>query len=336
MEDVNSQQAAGVLTDLVKEIARAKARVEAGLTSAATGDALKVSKDLATRGADAVDGLRNSITTWFNFYNGYDPLFTWWMGMPYKHVDAALQDYAAFLRDKVAPADAICRAGAASSGRRFRLPPRRGSTKCPTCRSLSRCRRTRCATSCSALSARPAVAAGAARRTAPAADAPASTTSTGWRRLKTLDFDALSRNAQVDYLFIKKTVRAPDRADRFVPDAILRARPTTRASRERRAEEPGSSADLADEMIPYTPEQLIALANKEFAWHEEEMKKASRQMGFGDDWKKAVEKVKGMYVPPGRPAGDRPGHAVRGGRLPARQGSDHRCPRSRASRSTCR
>jgi uncharacterized protein (DUF885 family) len=52
-------------------------------------------------------------------------------------------------------------------------------------------------------------------------------------------------------------------------------------------------------MIPYTPEQLIALANREFAWHEEEMKKASRQMGFGDDWKKAVEKVKSMYVPPG-------------------------------------
>jgi hypothetical protein len=32
-------------------------------------------------------------------------------------------------------------------------------------------------------------------------------------------------------------------------------------------------------MIPYTPEQLIALANREFAWHEEVMKKASRQMG---------------------------------------------------------
>ena len=29
------------------------------------------------------------------------------------------------------------------------------------------------------------------------------------------------------------------------------------------------------------------------------MKKASREMGFGDDWKKAVEKVKTMYVPPG-------------------------------------
>ena len=107
LEDVNSQQAAGVLTDLTRDIARVKGRVEAGLSSAASGDALKVSKDLATRGADSVDRLRNSVTTWFNFYNGYDPLFTWWMGMPYKQVDTALQDYAAFLRDKVAPADAI-------------------------------------------------------------------------------------------------------------------------------------------------------------------------------------------------------------------------------------
>ena len=46
-------------------------------------------------------------------------------------------------------------------------------------------------------------------------------------------------------------------------------------------------------MIPYTPEQLIALAEKEFAWCDAEMKKASREMGFGDDWKKALEKVKG-------------------------------------------
>ena len=53
-------------------------------------------------------------------------------------------------------------------------------------------------------------------------------------------------------------------------------------------------------MIPYTPEQLIAIANKEFAWCEVEMKKASREMGFGDDWKKALEKVKTMYVEPGK------------------------------------
>ena len=58
--------------------------------------------------------------------------------------------------------------------------------------------------------------------------------------------------------------------------------------------------ELAFEMIPYTPEQLIAIANKEFAWCEEEMKRASREMGFGDDWKKALEKVKTLYVEPGK------------------------------------
>ena len=46
-------------------------------------------------------------------------------------------------------------------------------------------------------------------------------------------------------------------------------------------------------MILYTPEQLIALANKEFAWCEAEMKKASREMGFGDDWKKARREDEG-------------------------------------------
>jgi hypothetical protein len=58
-------------------------------------------------------------------------------------------------------------------------------------------------------------------------------------------------------------------------------------------------ADLAHERIPYTPEELIAIAEREFAWCAEEMKKASRQMGFGDDWKRALEKVRGMYVEPG-------------------------------------
>ena len=59
-------------------------------------------------------------------------------------------------------------------------------------------------------------------------------------------------------------------------------------------------SELVFEMIPYTPEDLIAIANKEFAWCEEEMKRASREMGFGDDWKKALEKVKTLYVEPGK------------------------------------
>jgi hypothetical protein len=57
--------------------------------------------------------------------------------------------------------------------------------------------------------------------------------------------------------------------------------------------------ELADNMIPYTPEELIAIAQTEYDWCMKEMLKASREMGYGDDWHAAVEKVKQMHVPPG-------------------------------------
>ncbi len=57
---------------------------------------------------------------------------------------------------------------------------------------------------------------------------------------------------------------------------------------------------LRAEFIPYNPEELIDIANKEFAWCDTEMLKASRELGFGDDWKSALEKVKNSYVPEGK------------------------------------
>ena len=57
--------------------------------------------------------------------------------------------------------------------------------------------------------------------------------------------------------------------------------------------------DLDTEMIAYTPEELIAIGEKEFAWCEAEMKKAAKEMGF-EDWKKALAKVKSDFVPPGQ------------------------------------
>jgi len=60
------------------------------------------------------------------------------------------------------------------------------------------------------------------------------------------------------------------------------------------------TAELAAAMIPYSPEELIALADREFAWCEAEMRKASREMGLGDDWKKALEVVKSHHVEPGK------------------------------------
>jgi len=65
----------------------------------------------------------------------------------------------------------------------------------------------------------------------------------------------------------------------------------------------GLNAELAHEMIAYTPEQIIDIANREFAWCDAELKKASREMGFGDDWKAALEKVKQDHLPPGSQPG---------------------------------
>ncbi len=62
----------------------------------------------------------------------------------------------------------------------------------------------------------------------------------------------------------------------------------------------GLRAELAHEMIPYTPEELIGIAEREYAFSLSEMKKASRELGFGDDWKAAMEKVKESYVAPGK------------------------------------
>jgi uncharacterized protein (DUF885 family) len=56
---------------------------------------------------------------------------------------------------------------------------------------------------------------------------------------------------------------------------------------------------LNQEMIPYTPEELIEIANREFAWCDAEMLKSSTELGFGKDWHAALEKVKNTYVPEG-------------------------------------
>jgi len=63
--------------------------------------------------------------------------------------------------------------------------------------------------------------------------------------------------------------------------------------------EEGLKAHLKHEMIPYTADELIVIAEKEFAWMEEALINASRKMGFGDDWKAAQDAVKNLAVDPG-------------------------------------
>lgn len=57
--------------------------------------------------------------------------------------------------------------------------------------------------------------------------------------------------------------------------------------------------ELEYELIPYSPEELIAEAERQFAWCDREMLLASEELGYGNRWKEALEYVKNTYVPPG-------------------------------------
>ena len=57
--------------------------------------------------------------------------------------------------------------------------------------------------------------------------------------------------------------------------------------------------ELEFERIAYSPEELIAIAEREFAWCQDERMKAAAEMGLGNDWKAAQEQVKKLHVPPG-------------------------------------
>ncbi|MGY6558268.1 MAG: DUF885 family protein [Nitritalea sp.] len=64
--------------------------------------------------------------------------------------------------------------------------------------------------------------------------------------------------------------------------------------------------ELAANMIPYSAEELIREGEKQYAWCEAEMMKASQDLGYGKNWAEALESVKNQYLPPG----DWPQHVV--------------------------
>ena len=139
---------------------------------------------LANFATEAAKGLQGSLKNTFDFYNGYDPLFTWWVPKTYMAVDSVLNVYAGLLKGKG-----------------------------------------------------------------------------------------------------KQTSTQKDDGSGIVGNPI--------GSKE-------LMRQLQLEFIPYSAEELVEIANKEFAWCDVELLKASREMGFGDNWKAAQEKVKNSYVAPGK------------------------------------
>ncbi len=195
MKPIDSKASAATLAQLTTELKQ--------LPDALSKKYPQPNKEAVNEAVHQLETLEQHLNAWFIFYNGYDPLFTWWVDVPYKSATGALTEYQNYL--------AVHLLGLA--------PP-------------------------------------------PKADGGGG--------------DA--------YLQSMQSARAGSNKD-IIGHAIGRD---------------GIMADLANAMIPYTPEQLIELANHEFAWCTEQMIQASREMGYGDNWRAALEKVKNTYVEPGQ------------------------------------
>jgi uncharacterized protein (DUF885 family) len=172
---LNSQELSKLLFDWQRQIQNLSVKI-----STATNFDMK----LAVRAETTAIGLKKALKSVFDFYNGYDPDFTWWIQQPFKQLDSSLSTYAVLLKSK-------------------------GN---------------------------------------------------------------------------KESLQKTD-ASGIIGNPIGRSE---------------LIRQMQFEMINYTPDELVEIANKEFAWCDAEMLKASREMGFGTDWKAALEKVKNSYVPVGK------------------------------------
>ena len=173
---IDPERVAKQLVALEEEVTAALERLRDESAEGARPDAI-----LANRVAGETRGLRSALGDWFDYYDGYDPLFSWWVRQPYGELEQALDAYARHLREEVAGID-------------------------------------------------------------------------------------------------------EDDQDTILGDPI--GRDALRVELER-------------EWIPYAPEELIEIAEAEFAWCDREMARASNELGFGDDWRAAQEHVKTLHVGPG-------------------------------------
>src|SRR5215831_11715388 len=97
MEKIDPAKIAATLNDLNKQIEATRRTVEGGLR----GEQGKIKRTVANRAVATVNSLRGALRTWYGYYNGYDPLFTWWVDEPYKALDQALGNYATYLMERL-------------------------------------------------------------------------------------------------------------------------------------------------------------------------------------------------------------------------------------------
>jgi len=296
METMDAKTSALILSGVVERIKATRTAL-----AAAPGS---VTKAAAEQAAAAVGTLGQALRNWQSFYAGYNPFFTWWMAQPYKETDDALAEYATVLREKVAPSAPDESASSSSIPAAVKPPPSSPVDEVPDLGRLLRLPQDELRDIARLLNpergAWPRGGADRGRLAAAAAPGPSlEFWKNGLAALKKLDFARLSRPAQITYLSLRHTLEGRIRRLEHPPAAGPQAKPDASGIIGRPLGREGLRFDLVDEMVPYTPEEVIEIGTREYAWCEAEMIKASEAMGFGQDWKKAMDKVKDMHVPPG-------------------------------------
>ena len=98
--DVDAEQAAQTVEDARKEVLRLTQSVQ-GPGQEGTPPALQsIPPDVAARALAFLDDLRDPLGSWYEFYFGFDPLFSWWVRTPYQELLEALTAYEAAIRTR--------------------------------------------------------------------------------------------------------------------------------------------------------------------------------------------------------------------------------------------
>jgi len=93
------------------------------------------------------------------------------------------------------------------------------------------------------------------------------------------------RDEAVGYVdFLRKRLANAEKRETIIGDPVGRE---------------GILDELRQNLIPYSPEELIAIARREAGWCQAELIRAAQDMGLGDDWRQALERVKSRHVAPG-------------------------------------
>ena len=227
------------------------------------GKAMKISRSQATEAAQAVEGLAKNLNDWYMFYYDYDPMFTWWMTTPYKNADQALKDYAALLRDRVASAagDDTEQANLGT----IEVSPAPAWDEVPNLQDLLAFPQNEFRDITQQFAAD--------RRATRGSEASIALYGSWLTALKTIDFDKLSRNAQVDYLHIRNASQVQVQAAKAEPERNIPHKTDNSGLPGNPVGRQKLMFDLQDEMIFYTPEELLAIADKEYDWCLSEAKK---------------------------------------------------------------